>query len=310
MPYIRMMRMRTGSMQKPTKPLNFKRLRCFHAVATEGSFTQAARSLGVGQPSITTHVKALEDDYGVELFARHGHQVELTDVGHTLLTITQRVFSLEEEAVGVLTEASGLKTGHLRIGAIGPSQVTDMILAFGQEYPEVELSVSLGNSRDVLAGLLNFRNDVGILPLETEDARLHSVPFGENRILILVRIDHPWADLGEIGIGDLEGQRLVLREEGSATRRAFEDALERAGVAVRPVLAIGSREALREAVANGLGIGIALEDETLPHRELKSLKVIGADIVLHPHVACLQERRNAPLIKAFLDLAAGLSGGA
>ena len=69
-------------------------------------------------------------------------------------------------------------------------------------------------------------------------------------------------------------------------------------------LAIGSREAVREAVANGLGIGIALEDETLRHERLKTLRITDADIILHPHVACLEDRRNAPLIKAFLDLVA------
>ncbi len=284
------------------KSLNFKRLRCFHAVATEGSFTEAAESLGVGQPSITTHVKALEEDFGLELFARHGHHVELTDVGSALLSITQHIFSLEEEAIGVLTEASGLRSGHLRIGAIGPSQVTEMIVTFGQQYPDVELSVSLGNSQDVLSGVLNFRSDIGILPIEEIDTRLHSVPFGENRIVLLVRDDHAWAALNNIDICDLEGERFVLREEGSATRHAFENALAQNHVNIRPVLAIGSREAVREAVANGLGVGIALEDETLPHERLKSLRVSGTEIVLHPHVVCLKERRGAPLIKAFFDL--------
>ena len=287
--------------------LNFKRLRCFHAVATEGSFTEAAASLNVGQPSITTHIKALEGDFGLELFARHGHHVELTDVGGALLNITQHIFSLEEEAIGVLTEASGLRSGHLRVGAIGPSQVTDMIVAFGQRFPDVELSVSLGNSHDILSGVLNFRSDIGILPIEEVDTRLYSVPFGENRIVLLVRTDHNWASYDAIDIADLEGERFVLREEGSATRHAFESALTRNNIKIRPVLAIGSREAVREAVANGLGVGIALEDETLPHKHLKSLRISGAEIVLHPHVVCLKERKDSPLIRAFLDLIAELS---
>ena len=294
-------------MKKSKKLLNFNHLRCFHAVATEGSFTKAAVSLNVGQPSITTHVKALEEDFGLEIFARHGHHVELTDVGSTLLSITQHIFSLEEEAIGVLTEASGLRSGHLRVGAIGPSQVTAMIVAFGQRYPDVELSVSLGNSQDVLSGVLNFRSDIGILPIEEIDTRLHSVPFGENRIVLLVRDDHAWAALDKIDICDLEGERFVLREEGSATRYAFEHALAQNNVTIRPVLAIGSREAVREAAANGLGVGIALEDETLPHERLKSLRVSGTKIVLHPHIVCLKERKSAPLIRAFFDLVAELN---
>ncbi len=287
-----------------TKSINFNRLRCFHGVAMEGSFTQAAKALGISQPSITTHVKSLEDNYGVELFARHGPKIELTELGRTLFFVTQRIFSLEGEAIELLTEASGLKTGHLRIGAIGPSQVTNIVLAFGAKYPEVELSVTLGNSQDVLNRILNFRDDVAILPLEKGDSRFHSIPFSRNRIVILVRLDHHWAERDAIELKDLEGARLVLREVGSATRRVFEEALAAAKVTVKPILAIGSREAVREAVANGLGIGIALEDETLPHEQLKALRIADAEIVLHPHVSCLQERKDAPLIRAFFDLAA------
>ena len=270
----------------------------------EGSFTQAAKALGISQPSITTHVKSLEDHYGVELFARYGHKVELTELGRGLLFVTQRIFSLESEAIALLTEASGLKTGHLRIGAIGPSQVTNIVLAFGAKYPDVELSVALGNSQDVLNRVLDFRDDVAILPLENGDTRFHSIPFSRNRIVILVRLDHHWAERDAVDLKELEGARLVLREVGSATRRAFEEALAAAKVTVKPILAIGSREAVREAVANGLGIGIALEDETLPHEQVKALHIADAEIMLHPHVSCLQERKDAPLIRAFFDLAA------
>ena len=86
--------------------INFHQLRCFHAVAQHGSFTAAARALFVGQPSITTHVKALESRFGVELFCRHGHSVQLTDTGHRLLAITQRIFSLENEAAETLDRKS------------------------------------------------------------------------------------------------------------------------------------------------------------------------------------------------------------
>lgn len=287
--------------------INFNRLRCFHGVAMEGGFTQASKALGISQPSITTHVKALETDYGVELFSRHGHHVELTELGRTLLSVTQRVFSLEGEAIDLLREASGLRTGHLRIGAIGPSQVTKIALAFGTKYPDVELSVSLGNSRDVLDRVMDFQDDVAILPRAESHARLHAVPFSRNRVVILVRKDHPWAARDEISLKELQGERLVLREVGSATRRTFEQALTKAGVSIKPVLAIGSREAVCQAVINGLGMGIALEDETLPQERLTALHFADSDIELRPHVACLQERKDSPLIRAFFDLAAELA---
>jgi len=282
--------------------LNFKQLRCFHAVATEGSFTLAAKALGVGQPGITTHVKALEDYYAVELFCRHGNHVEPTELGRALLGLTRQIFSHETEAVELLTEAGGFKIGYLKIGAIGPHQVTQLILAFGQAYPDVELSVSLGNSQEIANRVLDFRDDLGIVPHSKEDPRFYSIPYSRNRIVLLVRRDHPWGKREAVSLKELEGQRLILREVGSATRSAFEKQLVAADVSVRRVLAIGSREAVREAVAAGLGIGIALEDESLPHEQLKPLRISDADIFLQSRVVCLQERRHAPLIKAFFDV--------
>ena len=100
---------------------------------------------------------------------------------------------------------------------------------------------------------------------------------------------------------------MVFREQGSATRRAFEKALDQANVKVRKVLEIESREAVRELVANGIGIGIALEEEFVPHERLRALRISNADVYIHPHVVGLQERRNAPLIQAFLDVVKGLA---
>ena len=94
--------------------VNIKQLRCFHAVAQEGSFTSAARALYVGQPSITTHVRSLERHFGVELFCRHGHNVGLADTGRALLAVTQQIFSLENEVDEVMRAASGLKTKLLK----------------------------------------------------------------------------------------------------------------------------------------------------------------------------------------------------
>ena len=290
--------------------INFKQLRCFHAVVQEGSFTTAARALFVGQPSITTHVKALEQRFGVELFCRHGHNVELTDTGRRLSEIAQRIFSLETEAAETLRAASGCLVGRLRVGAIGPSHVTGMIVAFGQRYAEVELAVSLGNTQEVLSGLFSFRSDVAIVPRPDEDARLHSIPLGRNRIVLLVGHGHPWSTRSSVSVNDLEGRRMVLRERGSATRKEFEDALAAAGVEIRTVLEIESREAVTEAVAAGIGIGIALEKDARPDDRVHPIRVSDAEMYLRLHLTCLDERKYSPLIKAFFDVVSSMQATA
>jgi len=282
--------------------INFKQLRCFHTVGTIGSFTQAGKALRVGQPSITVHVKALEEYFDVELFSRHGHNVELTKLGKTLLNITKRVFTLETEAIELLTAASGFQIGHLSIGAISPHQITNIVMNFGKAYPDVDLSVSLGNSQEIIDRVLDFRDDVGIVPQIEKDPRFLSIAYSRNRVVLLVPKKHEWGKKKTVKIRELSGMRLVLREQGSATRRIFEDALFDNDVTIRRVMSIGSREAVQEAVANGLGIGIALENESRPDDRVAILQISDVDLFLQPHVICLQERKEAPLIKAFLEL--------
>ncbi len=282
--------------------INFKQLRCFHTVGTVGSFTQAGKALRVGQPSITVHIKALEEYFDVELFSRHGHNVELTKLGKKLLDITNRIFTLEAEAIELLAAASGFQIGHLSIGAISPHQITNIVMKFGKTYPDVDLSVSLGNSQEIVDRVLDFRDDVGIVPQFEKDPRFLSVAYSRNRVVLLVPKKHEWGKKQTVKINELSGRRLVLREKGSATRRIFEDALINKNVSIRRVMSIGSREAVHEAVANGLGIGIALENESRPDDRVAVLKVSDVDLFLQPHVICLQERSEAPLIKAFLDL--------
>ncbi len=95
---------------------------------------------------------------------------------------------------------------------------------------------------------------------------------------------------------------MVLREVGSTTRRAFEDALRAAGVTVNTVMEIGSREAVWMAVERGIGIGVVSDIEFIPHPRLRGLRVADAEIFTYAHVVCLAERKDAPVIRAFLDV--------
>src|SRR4051812_24393983 len=100
-------------------------LAAFHAVARAGGFTAAGKLLNVGQPTISTHVRTLEDHFRVELFHRRGRMVELTEIGRLLMTITQGMFGHEEEAIVLLRAAQALELGSLKVGAIRPSDVME-----------------------------------------------------------------------------------------------------------------------------------------------------------------------------------------
>lgn len=286
--------------------MRLTQLRSFHAVARAGGFTGAAKLLHISQPTVTTQVKFLEETYGIELFYRRGHTVKLTPLGEQLFGIAQRIFALEGETVNLLKDSGELKSGHLRVGAVGPFHVTEMLAGFNRRFPSIEVSVRIGNSATVLQALIDYQTDVAVLAQFTDDPRFHSVPYSRHPIVIFVHRSHRFAGRESIGITELEGEGMILRELGSTTRKAFDDALRKAGVTPRVVMEIGSREAIREAVIKGVGIGTVSEVEYIPDPEILMVRLSDVEICTHAHVVCLEERRGARLVAAFLDIVDGL----
>jgi LysR family transcriptional regulator, low CO2-responsive transcriptional regulator len=277
-------------------------LRSFHAVARAGGFVAAADALHVSQPTLTAQVSALEREYGVELFYRRNRRSELTPAGRDLYAITTRLFAEEQEAREFLIESKGLRTGQLRIGAVGPYHATEMLSAFSTRYPGIRLSVSIGNSADVQRDLIDYRTDVAVLAHTDDDERLLTIPYRQHRIVVFTRTDHRLAGRRSITLKDLNGERMIAREGGSTTRRNFEAAMKAKGVAPDVFMEIGSREAIREAVIRGLGIGYVSEAEFVPDPALCMIPIADAEVFTYAHVSVLAERRNSRIIRAFLDV--------
>ncbi len=286
--------------------ISFTHLRTFHAVAEKRGFTAAANALGIGQPTITTQIKELEERYGVELLLRMGRRVELTEAGVALFDITRRIMSLREEADELLTSSGQFQTGQLRLAAVGPFHATEMIATFRRCYPAIAVSVLLGNSDQTLSNLLELKADVAVLAHVVDDQRVHTIPYRTHDVVIFVNRDHPWFERRSVGLKELAGRPFVLRERGSTTRRAFEKAIEQAGISIDPVLEIGSREGVWKAVEQGLGISVVADFEFVPHPDLRTLKIVGTTIKTEYRIACLVERRNSPKVKAFVDAVFGV----
>ena len=286
--------------------MSFTWLRTFHAVAAHRGFTAAAKALGIGQPTVTTQIKELETTYGVELLERSGRRVELTDAGAALFAITKRLMSLRHEADELLSAHGSLHVGHLRLAAVGPFHATEILAAFKRDHPRISVSVVLGNSERTLRHLLDLEADVAILAHAIDDPRIHAVPYREHRVVAFVNRQHPWFRRKSIKLAEIASQPLVLREQGSTTRRAFEQALARAGLEPRPVFEIGSREGVWKAVEQGLGISVVADFEFVAHPNLRALKIEDADIRTEYRIVCLRERAGSPKIRAFMEIAKGL----
>lgn len=284
--------------------MRLTQLRSFHAVATAGNFTRGAKQLHVSQPTVTTQVRMLEDLYEVELFHRTGRRVRLTDIGERLLRLSRQIFDLEGEAVQLLGDSGKLLSGQLRVAAVGPHHVTKMLVAFNQRYPGIKMSVSTGNSQDVLDRLLRYEADVGVLAQVFHDKRFISTPFSEHPVIIFTSTSHRFARRRSIRTAELQGEKLILRELGSTTRKALETALKSAKVEPEVVMEIGSREIIREAVAQGVGIAAVSEVEFVPGPGLHAVRIRDAKVRTYAHVVCLAERQDTRIIRAFFDVIA------
>lgn len=283
--------------------MNHAQLRAFHQVATEGSFTKAAAALRVTQPTISAQVKALEDSYGIRLFDRRGRGVALTDLGENLLQITRRLFDLEEQAAELLSANRALEGGHLKIGIDSPMHVTPILTEFVKRYPGITIGLSTGNSDKVLHDLLDYRTDIAVVARLQIDDRLVSIVLREDRLVVFMRKDHPLATRQSIGLKEIGDERLILRESGSVTRQIFEEALDRAEIYPHTVMEMDSREAVREAVAAGLGIGVVSSAEIGDASGLAILDIADADVTMTEYLVCLKERRRLRIVRAFMELA-------
>ncbi len=283
--------------------MNHSQLRAFHAVANEGSFTRAANVLRVSQPTLSAHVRSLEEGYGVELFERRGRSVHLTEFGLSLKEITARYFATESEIETLLSRAKDLLRGRLRIAADSPFYMISLLSTFSRRYPAVRQNFTFGNSERVLSTLLTGECDVAFLPELEEDERLHALPFFRDRLVTLVSTTHPWAQQRRIQLTDLADETVLLRERGSQTLAVLERALDAAGIRLKETIELGSREAVREAAANGLGVGIINEGEIGQDDRLHALMIAKADLSVTEYVACLEARKSTPEIAALFEIA-------
>ena len=277
------------------------RYRAFVAVAQHGSLSAAARALGLSQPTVSSQIAALERQSHMELFHRRGYRMSLSSAGQQLLVLAQKLLAVESEASFFLRDAGQLHQGELRLGAVGPFHVIEMVAAYRARFPGMRLSIRMGNSQQVLQELERYSIDVAVLAGASEGAAFSVRPYASHAVILFAHREHPFARRREVALHELQDQPLLLREQGSTTRVAIEQALASAGVVPQTTLEIGSREAIREAVARGLGLGVVSEAEFIPDARFRAVRIAGDPARTTTSVVSLAERRDSLLVRSFLD---------
>ena len=283
-------------------PVSHAQLKAFHAVAVHGSFTRAAERLFLSQPAISDQVRKLEERFGVLLFHRNKRSVRLTDLGERLLSITQRLFVVQAEAQELLQDSQALQTGSLVLAVDAPVHVLPQIARFCERYPGISVKIETGNTDESLARLFNYQADLALLGREVSDDRLLSLRLRSDPMVAFVARTHPWAGRSSICLSDLEDTPLVLREIGSVTRQTLEEEMSQAGLRMRAAIQVEGREAAREAVVVGIGVGVVSAAEFGSDSRVIALPITDCKRRLSETLVCLQEQSSRRVVATFLDI--------
>lgn len=279
-------------------------LRAFHAVAKAGSFTRAAAALGISQPTLSSQVRLIEEQYAASLFDRRGRGVTLTPLGQRLQDITTRLFATEDEARALLEGVRTVRSGHLRLAADSATHAMPLLARMRERASGLTFSLRLGNSTTVLDDLLEYRADIAITARPSSDPRFMIRLLKRDRIVLFGPRDHAFAQKRQVPIAALAGVDLVIRERGSITRETFEAALAAEGVRPGTLTEVEGRESVREAVAAGFGLGIVFESEQPLDDGFAPIGITGTALDVAEYVACLESRRNLAMVRAFMNLVA------
>lgn len=281
----------------------YYQLRAFHAVATYGGFSKAARQLNISQPAISDQVRKLEGWFNIRLFERKRRSVVPTELGLRLFELTKRMFEQEKEAMELLSESEALRTGSLRIVADTPLHSVNLIGAFREAYPGISITLGIANADEVLTRLFDFNADIAVLADVPDNDQLQFLPLRTDPLVAFVNTSHPWADRKSITLKELCTEPMVMREVGSKTRMTLEKELQALDLSYDIALEAEGRATAREAVAAGIGVGVVSESEFGFDTRLRALTLSDSHGTMTENLVCLKERANLRTVAAFWKIA-------
>lgn len=281
-------------------------LKVFEATARHGSFTRAAEELYLTQPTVSIQVKQLTKAVGLPLFEQIGKRLYLTQAGQQLLETCQEIFQGLEQFEMAVSDLKGMKQGQLKLAVITTAKyfVPRLLGPFCQRYPGIDISLKVTNHQSIQERMANNEDDLYIIssPPEQPDLKIH--PFLENPLVVIAPMNHPLTGKNRIPIQALDGETFIMREPGSGTRHAVQKLFAKHKVDVKVRLELGSNEAIKQAIAGGLGISVLSLHTIISEGtggEFTILNVDGFPIERHWYVAHLAGKQLSVVAETFLD---------
>jgi DNA-binding transcriptional LysR family regulator len=290
--------------------MDLRRLEIFAKVAELGSFSRAAEALFLTQPTVSEHIRSLEEELGVQLLDRLGRGTTPTRAGQLLLGYAKRLLALGREARQAMDQFQGRLLGELVVGGStipGEYVLPGLVGRFKRKYSEISICLLIGSSRQVSEWLEENRVEVGVVGARPGGRSLESSPLMADELVVAMNADHPWAGQAVITLDDLRAEPMIVREQGSGSREAFERALGGVGLdlsAFRVVAEIGSTQAVKQGVRAGVGVslvsGRAVVDECRAGL-MACARLEGLTVSRNFYLVTHRDRSRSPLAQAFLE---------
>jgi LysR family transcriptional regulator, low CO2-responsive transcriptional regulator len=289
-----------------SRDLTIRQLRALAALQAAGSITSAAGRLHLTQPAVTLQIRNLQQLAGLPLIQRTGEGMILTEAGRYVLALAERVEAALVDCEQSLDMIAGRSGGHVSIGAVSTAKyfVPFAIAAFSQRFPEIDVTLRIGNREDIREALRGYDLDIAIMGRPPADIQVEMRLLGKHPHVVIAPAGHPLTRKKRIGSADLGQEVFIIREVGSGTRMLMEGFFQANGLKPRIGMEMDSNETIKQAVIAGLGIAF-ISQHTVSHElsegRLVALKVPGLPIVRQWHAIRRTDKLLLPPAQAMLD---------
>lgn len=293
-----------------THALSLKQLHAIEETLRAKSYTEAARQLGVSQPTVSNLVLSAEKQFGCRLIARENGELSPTSHYRAIRARVIAMLALSEEIEAALAGHRDLSEAKLRIGYSTYQVAMPFIARYARHYPGVDLTARALASHDLLPLLQTGALDIGFVTARECPPDLDGELISATRIGVVVPDDHPLAGKAQLDWSDLKGHKLIQREPSAATRRLFEAAAGIANATPETILGLGSWGSIASLVCDGIGLGVALDVECQQEPGLLFKPINDPNLRASQYLVCLPAMRHTAPLRAFFNLASTSGEGA
>jgi DNA-binding transcriptional LysR family regulator len=290
--------------------MNLNQLKIFYFAVKAKNLSAAAEQLYITQPAVTKGIQRLQEHYELKLIDHVGKKLVLTDAGEVLFRIAEKIFDMETHAEESIRDFQERKRGRIRIlssESFGDYYLPEVMIPFCKAYPLVQVSMSILPTEQVVENAAGLNCDIGFISYPVAHEKLAVQEVLEDELVIITPRRHPLRSRHTLQPRDLEGQSVIMHEEGSAPRRAIEDLLQRHGVNVRVPMELSSNRAIKRAVQHGIGIALVsrqVAEEEVEQRRLVAIPLSDPLMKRKFYLIHHREKYISDTLQRFMDMVA------